>query len=62
MDKNNHNQPAGSQTDSPADRSPEAAEAVLPPGVELDSWVLTPAQRTFIQSLLSDDDESDSDR
>lgn len=62
MDKNNNNPPVDPQVDVAAG-SPEASADETPALiVDLDDWVLTPAQRAFIQSLLSDDDESETDR
>lgn len=58
MDKESHNPPADLQADPPRD----STDSAQPIAVDLEGWVLTPAQRTFIKSLLSEDDESDTDR
>jgi len=62
MDKGSHNPPADLQAEAPADPSRNSTEGAHPVTVDLEGWVLTPAQRTFIKSLLSEDDESDTDR
>lgn len=61
MDKD-HNPPADLPAKTPADPPPDTTDRACPIAVDLDGWVLTPAQRTFIESLLSEDDESDTDR
>ncbi|BCQ44330.1 hypothetical protein ERHA55_18570 [Erwinia rhapontici] len=62
MDKDSHNPPADVQAEIPADPPPDSTDCAHPIAVDLEGWVLTPAQRTFIKSLLSEDDESDTDR
>lgn len=62
MDKDSHNPPVDLLADVPADPPPDSTDRAHPIGVDLESWVLTPAQRSFIKSLLSEDDESDTDR
>lgn len=62
MDKDSHNPSADRLAEAPADRQPDSTERAHPATVDLEGWVLTPAQRTFIKSLLSEDDDSDTDR
>ncbi|MFK8258345.1 hypothetical protein ACFL9S_11220 [Erwinia sp. AnSW2-5] len=62
MDKDSHNPPVDLQTEAPADPLPDSTDDAHPVTVDLEGWVLTPAQRSFIKSLLSEDDESDTDR
>ncbi|WP_455818125.1 hypothetical protein [Pseudomonas cerasi] len=62
MDKDSNNPPADFQAESPADLQPESTDRAYPVNVDLEGWVLTPLQRTFIKSLLSEDEESDTDR
>ncbi|MBD8165145.1 hypothetical protein [Erwinia persicina] len=56
MDKDNLQHPPSPPTDPTAGPSPAGQDRAHPLSVDMDGWVLTPAQRAFIQSFLSDDD------
>lgn len=62
MDKDSINPPADLQVGMPDDPALDSTNSACPVIVDLDGWVLTPVQRSFIKSLLSEDDESDIDR